>query len=61
MTNENAILHAAVLMGGSDNTEYLRGICELLASCFPVECFPVENEDISDRAAWFEQQIKAHM
>lgn len=37
-TLEEAILEAKDLADDGSNEEYMRGMCELLARCFPVDC-----------------------
>lgn len=46
-----AVIEAADLVGAdcaTDNPEYLRGVCELMA-----RCFPVKDVDTHDRAEYF--------
>lgn len=51
-----AINHAAVLIDGSDNYEYLRGMCELLASLNPIP-----SQCTAERAAWIETEIRRQL
>lgn len=53
MKKKNAIIQAADLAGDCTNAEYLRGMCELLARCFP-------KADVltDERAEWFESRIR---
>lgn len=53
---QKAINHAAVLIDGSDNYEYMRGMCELLASLHPGPAMCT-----SDRSDWFEEQIRKQL
>lgn len=53
---QTAIHHAAVLIDGSDNYEYMRGMCELLASLNPIPTM-----DTAGRATWFEAQIRRQL
>lgn len=51
-----AIRQAADLYGDSVNPEYLRGMCELMARCFP------EKDVYTDeRADWFEDKVQAQI
>lgn len=47
-----AISAARLLADDGSNREYMRGMCELLATCFPME--DVEPEE---RAQWFEREV----
>lgn len=50
-----AVFEAADLVGAdcaTNNPEYLRGVCELLA-----RCFPAKGADTHDRAEYFQSLI----
>lgn len=38
-----ALSHASILVGDCSNKEYARGICEILASLFPIEDMDTEE------------------
>lgn len=49
---ETALFAARMLADDGSNTEYVRGMCELLATCFPTN-----DVEPDERAEWFEQQL----
>ena len=52
-TLESAINEVADLADDFKNEEYVRGMCELLARCFPVWGMPTD-----ERAEWIENEAR---
>ncbi len=54
VSDMNGAIRAAIflLAGDATNTEYVRGMCELLAMLFPAP-----DMDTAERAEWFETKI----
>jgi len=50
---DNAIAQAAGLLTDMDNEEYIRGMCELLASMFPAP-----DTGTEERAEWFTAEVE---